>query len=93
MTAHDQATCDLDQKSLEKLVDLVLDTTDPQEQVQFYGWVLSGRSHVQHKQALALWPRRVAATLKPPVSGCLARTSVRAAVVFSSKPAFGSTVN
>lgn len=53
MTPEQLAT-ELDQISLEKLVDLVLDTTDPQEQVQFYGWVLSNKSHVQHKQALAL---------------------------------------
>ncbi len=44
----------LDQISLEKLVDLIHDTTSPLQQIQFYGWVLSGRSHVQAHQALAL---------------------------------------
>jgi len=44
----------LSQRSLEKLVDLILDTTDPADQVRFYGLVLSGHSHVQHRQALAL---------------------------------------
>ncbi|QAX31299.1 hypothetical protein [Leisingera sp. NJS204] len=50
----EQVTAGPGHASLEKLVDLILDTTDPAEQIQFLGWVLSGKSHVQHKQALVL---------------------------------------
>ena len=50
----DHATAKPALLSLEKLVDLILDTTEPLDQVKFYGWVLSDRSHVQHQQALAL---------------------------------------
>jgi hypothetical protein len=39
---------------LEKLIDHIFATTDLQERVCFYGWLLSGRSHVQHHQELAL---------------------------------------
>lgn len=39
---------------LEALVDLILDTVEPESHAQFYGWVLSGRSHIQARQCEAL---------------------------------------
>ena len=42
------------QISLENLVDHIFATTDPVQRVHFYGCILSGWSHVQHQQELAL---------------------------------------
>ena len=41
-------------KRREALVRLILETTTPEQQVQFYGWVLSDRSHVQQRWCEAL---------------------------------------
>lgn len=42
------------QKSLDKMIDHIYGTTDVLDRVQFYGAVLSGYSHIQHRRDLAV---------------------------------------
>lgn len=97
-------TATLDQKSLEKLVDHIFSTTDMVDRVNFYGWLLSGKSHVQHHRDLAL---AKAAQVTPQtaynwtrgVSGCseAGRLYAKCRALFDSEiemaKAFGEFIN
>lgn len=52
--SHSGDSAPVFQMSLEKVWELIERETDAQGRFMFAGWVLSGGSHVQHKQALAL---------------------------------------
>lgn len=62
LSSCSDVSADASQVSLEKLtiaqrevlVRLVVETTMPEEKAQFYGWVLSGGSHIQQRQCEAL---------------------------------------
>lgn len=54
LSSCETSSPEFDQKSLEKLIDHIFATTEMQDRVSFYGWLLSDQSHVQHHQELAL---------------------------------------
>lgn len=51
---HRQESLEARRSYREALVRLILDTTTPEDQARFFGWVLSGHSHVQQRQCEAL---------------------------------------